>query len=53
MKEKEIKKILKDFKELPFSLQYLCFESFIDNHTNDLEYYKALIEYRIEHKKGE
>lgn len=54
MTGREIQRKIKDFKELPFPIQYFCFENFLNNsHPEDLEYYKTLIEYKIEKSKKE
>ena len=39
MSEQEIKKELEHFNNLPYSIQYWCFENFIQNNIKDAEYF--------------
>lgn len=39
MTEKQIKKELEHFNNLPYSLQYWCFEHFIENNIKDAEFF--------------
>lgn len=50
MSEKEIKKELEHFNNLPYSLQYWCFEHFIQNNIKDAEYFIKDIKAKV--KRG-
>ena len=51
MTEKQIKKEIEHFNNLPYSLQYWCFEHFIQNNIKDADYF---IEYiRIKQSEAE